>query len=150
MDDFAKAGASLFMFHVEAAKNVIECIDLIHSKGMKAGLALKPMTPLSDIKPFVSMVDMVLIMTVEPGFGGQKFMSSCLEKIRELRSIYPNLDIEVDGGISLETISIAAEAGANVFVAGSAIFQSESPKKTMEEMKHKVISVMNNKAVFGI
>lgn len=117
---------------------------------MKAGLAVKPKTPLSAIEPFLSMIDMVLIMTVEPGFGGQKFMTCCLDKIKKLRDMCPNLDIEVDGGISLETIALAAEAGANVFVAGSAIFQADSPKNIMNEMKNKVKSAINHPVIFDI
>lgn len=138
------------MFHIEATKNALECIKSIHIKGMKAGLAVKPKTPLSAIEPFLSMIDMVLIMTVEPGFGGQKFMTCCLDKIKKLRDMCPNLDIEVDGGISLETIALAAEAGANVFVAGSAIFQADSPKNIMNEMKNKVKSAINHPVIFDI
>lgn len=138
------------MFHIEATENASECIKSIHMKGMKAGLAIKPKTLLSTIEPFLSMIDMVLIMTVEPGFGGQKFMTCCLDKIKKLRHMCPNLDIEVDGGISLETITLAAEAGANVFVAGSAIFQSESPRNTINEMKNRVKSVINHPIMFGL
>jgi ribulose-phosphate 3-epimerase len=88
------------------------------SESVKVGIALKPGTPVDAVLPFVDKIDMILVMTVEPGFGGQSFMPECMTKVDKLRSLYPNLDIEVDGGLSLKTIDQAAKAGANVIVAG--------------------------------
>ncbi|KAJ2661892.1 RIBULOSE-phosphate 3-epimerase [Coemansia sp. RSA 1200] len=127
VDDFAKAGADLFCFHYEATKDPMTLIDTIHSKGMKAGMAIKPNTPVDVTYEFAPELDQVLIMTVEPGFGGQSFMPECMDKVRELRKRFPELDIEVDGGLAPENIDLAAKAGANVIVAGSSIFGAKSP-----------------------
>ena len=128
----------MYTFHVEATENVQACIQSIREAGMKVGLAVKPGTSVSTIESYLCMVDMILIMTVEPGFGGQKFLESSMEKVKYIRNLHPSLDIEVDGGISLDTISIAASAGANVFVAGSSIFRSKSPRDTMLSMREIV------------
>jgi ribulose-phosphate 3-epimerase len=135
VNDFAKAGASIYTFHAEATSDVNACINLIRDTGMMVGLAIKPSTPLQVILPYLELVDMVLVMTVEPGFGGQKFIESAMEKVTAIRLKYPNLDIQVDGGINLETLIISARAGANIFVAGSFIFRSESPQATMYSMR---------------
>ncbi|KAJ1795552.1 RIBULOSE-phosphate 3-epimerase [Coemansia sp. RSA 2598] len=127
VDDFADAGADLFCFHYEATKDAAALIDRIHAKGMKAGMAIKPNTPADVAFEFCSKLDQVLVMTVEPGFGGQAFMPDCMQKVRELRKRFPDLDIEVDGGLDPENIQVAAEAGANVIVAGSSIFKAKSP-----------------------
>ena len=127
--DFAMAGADGITFHIEAATDVQRTIDEIRRCGKKIGISLKPGTPLSDILPYLDQVDMVLVMTVEPGFGAQEFKTDMLEKIRELRRISDesgrDLLIEVDGGIKPATIGAALEAGANVFVAGSAVFKGD-------------------------
>ena len=107
----------------------------------KAALAIKPKTPASTVLPFIDKLSMVLVMTVEPGFGGQSFMADMMPKIEEIRSACPDIDIEVDGGINSETIKTAAAAGANVFVAGSAVFKSEDPKKTIMQLKDNAKSV---------
>ncbi|KAJ1647419.1 RIBULOSE-phosphate 3-epimerase [Coemansia erecta] len=127
VDDFADAGADLFCFHYEATNNAAVLIDKIHAKGMKAGMAIKPNTPIDVAFEFCPKLDQVLVMTVEPGFGGQAFMPDCMQKVRELRKRFPDLDIEVDGGLDPENIEVAAEAGANVIVAGSSIFKAKSP-----------------------
>ncbi|PVV05416.1 hypothetical protein BB560_000068 [Smittium megazygosporum] len=135
IDDFAKAGADQVGFHIEATNDAGSIIDKIHKLNMRACITLKPKTPVDDILPFLSKVDQVLVMTVEPGFGGQKFMPEMLEKVRTIRKQFPELDIQVDGGIGPTEARLASSAGANVFVAGSAIFNTPDPKKAIEEIR---------------
>lgn len=127
IEDFAKCGADIITFHIEAAKNVKETIERIHSFGKRAGITIKPGTPVEKIKPYIPMVQMVLIMTVEPGFGGQTLIPETLDKIREVREIITkeglSVDVEADGGIGAGNIREVVKAGANVIVAGSAVFQ---------------------------
>lgn len=130
-EDFAKAGADIICFHSECDSDTEETINKILSLGKKAGLAIKPATPIDEVVKYLDKLSMVLVMTVEPGFGGQSFMESTMPKVEAIRKINPNIDIEVDGGINAETIKIAAKAGANVFVAGSAVFKSENPAETI-------------------
>lgn len=130
-EDFAKAGADIICFHSECDSDTEETIDKILSLGKKAGLAIKPSTPIDEVVKYLDKLSMVLVMTVEPGFGGQSFMESTMPKVEAIRKINPDIDIEVDGGINAETIKIAAKAGANVFVAGSAVFKSENPAETI-------------------
>lgn len=130
-EDFAKAGADIICFHSECDSDTEETIDKILSLGKKAGLAIKPATPIDEVLKYLDKLSMVLVMTVEPGFGGQSFMESTMPKVEAIRKINPDIDIEVDGGINAETIKIAAKAGANVFVAGSAVFKSENPSETI-------------------
>ena len=129
IESFAKAGADIITFHVEVAKHSHRIAQQIRALGCKVGIALNPGTSLSAIEELVADVDMVLIMTVNPGFGGQKFISSQLDKIRRLRQkiseLNLNCDIEVDGGIKSDTSKLVREAGANVLVAGSAIYESD-------------------------
>lgn len=126
VEDFKKAGADIITFHVEATKDVAGTIEKIQNLGVKVGLTLKPGTPLSAVTPYLKDLDMVLVMTVEPGFGGQSFMEDQVAKITELARLKKennwNYDIEVDGGITTENVAIVLEAGANVIVAGSAVF----------------------------
>ncbi|KAF9939279.1 RIBULOSE-phosphate 3-epimerase [Modicella reniformis] len=138
VDDFKKAGASMYCFHIEATKDASALIDKIHEAGMKAGVAVKPKTPISAVMDLGHKMDMCLVMTVEPGFGGQRFIAECMPKVKELRARFPNLDIEVDGGVSLENIDAAAEAGANVIVAGTSIFKAEDITGTIEAFRAKV------------
>ncbi|KAJ1727108.1 RIBULOSE-phosphate 3-epimerase [Coemansia biformis] len=128
VDDFADAGADLLCFHYEATEDAAALIDKIHAKGMKAGMAIKPKTPVDVVFEFAPALDQVLIMTVEPGFGGQAFMAECMSKVSELRARFPDLDIQVDGGLAPDNIEVAARAGANVIVAGSSIFKAPSPE----------------------
>lgn len=130
-EDFAKAGADIICFHSECDSDTEETINKILSLGKKAGLAIKPATPIDEVVKYLDKLSMVLVMTVEPGFGGQSFMESTMPKVEAIRKINPDIDIEVDGGINAETIKIAAKAGANVFVAGSAVFKSENPAETI-------------------
>lgn len=131
VEDFAKAGADIICFHSECDSDTEETINKILSLGKKAGLAIKPATPIDEVVKYLDKLSMVLVMTVEPGFGGQSFMESTMPKVEAIRKINPDIDIEVDGGINAETIKIAAKAGANVFVAGSAVFKSENPAETI-------------------
>ncbi len=131
IDDFINCGADIITFHVEAldGNRIIKAIDKIHSLGKKVGISIKPKTPSCEIFPYISLIDMVLVMTVEPGFGGQSFMYETLDKIKEIREhankVNVDLDIEVDGGINEHTIKLAKDAGANIFVLGTGFFKSE-------------------------
>lgn len=120
--DFIDAGACSITIHEEACKNPSRQIDFIKKNKIKAAISIKPKTPLDKIKGYLDKVDMVLIMTVEPGLAGQKFIESTMPKVKELRKLKPKLDIEVDGGINPYTAMVARDSGANVFVAGTAIF----------------------------
>ena len=123
IDRFIDAGADIVTFHVEATDKPLECIDIIHSRGKKAGIAISPNTPADAVYPFIDKVDMVLCMTVEPGYGGQKYMSDMESKIAKLRQKCGEMmDIEVDGGIGAQNIMAPINAGANVIVAGTAVF----------------------------
>ncbi|CAL9069068.1 unnamed protein product [Musa banksii] len=142
VEPLAKAGASGFTFHVEVAKDYWQ--DLVHQikvKGMRPGVALKPGTPVEEVYPLVegeNPVEMVLVMTVEPGFGGQKFMPETMDKVRALRKKYPSLDIEVDGGLGPSTIDMAASAGANCIVAGSSVFGAKEPANVISILRKSV------------
>lgn len=135
IDDFIKAGANIITFHVECESDIEKTIDKIVGAGCKAALAVKPNTPIEAVYPYLDKLSMVLVMTVEPGFGGQSFMESTMPKIKELRAKCPELDIQVDGGINADTVKIAGRAGANVFVAGSAVFKSDDPAATIKLLK---------------
>lgn len=134
-EDFAKAGADIICFHTECDSDTEQTIDKILSLGKNAALAIKPATPIDEVVKYLDKISMVLVMTVEPGFGGQSFMESTMPKIEAIRKINPDIDIEVDGGINADTVKIAAKAGANVFVAGSAVFKSENPAETIALLK---------------
>ncbi|KAJ3178094.1 hypothetical protein HK101_010156 [Irineochytrium annulatum] len=138
VDDFAKAGANLYTFHIEATKDAKALVAKIHAAGMKCGVALKPNTPASDVYAIAEDVDQILCMTVEPGFGGQSFMSNIMPKVQDLRTRYPHKDIEVDGGLGPDTIDAATSAGANVIVAGTSVFKSKVPRDTIELLRGSV------------
>ena len=135
IEDFVDAGADIISFHIESESNPEETIDKIISCGCKAAIAVKPGTSIDTVYPFMDKLSMVLVMTVEPGFGGQSFMADMMPKIEKLRNRYPDVDIQVDGGINAETVKVCARAGANVFVAGSAVFKSENPAETISLLK---------------
>lgn len=141
IEDFADAGADIITFHVECDSDINETVNEIIHCGCKAGLAVKPATPIEAVYPYIDRLSMVLVMTVEPGFGGQSFMEDMMPKIEKLRKDFPHIDIQVDGGINPETIKTCAKAGANVFVAGSAVFKSENPKETIIQLKENAKSV---------
>lgn len=130
VEQFAKSGADIITFHFESTDSVSDTIDIIRKTGKKVGISIKPNTPVLDIENCLDKVDMVLVMSVEPGFGGQKFMPEMLEKVRRLVAIRKeknlSFDIEVDGGITLENVDSVLQAGANVIVAGSAVFKKDS------------------------
>ena len=137
--DFVDAGSDLIVVHVEACRHLHRTIQNIKSYNVKAGVALNPATPIETIKHVLQDVDMVLIMTVNPGFGGQSFIESTIEKIKELKQLIDEknlkVDIQVDGGIKPSNIHQVVEAGANIIVAGSAIFNSENIEETVKLMR---------------
>ena len=140
VNDMSDAGATIFTFHIETQKSNIEILKLINQikkRKMYVGIALSPKTAVSKVIPYLQLIDMVLIMTVEPGFGGQKFMENMMEKIKTIRKYNSQIDIEVDGGINLNTISTASRAGANMFVSGSSIFKSVNIKETIDMLRNK-------------
>lgn len=138
--DFVKAGADIITFHVESDSPVEETVDLILSLGCKAALSVKPKTPVEVVFPYLDKLSMVLVMTVEPGFGGQSFMADMMDKVKLLRAECEkrglDMDIQVDGGINEKNAGLAVESGANVLVAGSAIFGSADPKATIASLRN--------------
>lgn len=138
--EFAECGADSITFHIEATEDVDKIIDLIHDLGCKAGMSIKPRTPVEVVEKYLHKLDMLLVMTVEPGFGGQKYIPESTERIREIRRMADeqglDLDIQVDGGITKENVQVVLDAGANVIVAGSAVFRgniSENVKAIMAQ-----------------
>ena len=142
IEQFAKAGADIIGFHIEAGSPIKETVDLIHSFGKKACLTIKPKTPAEEVFPYLKDLDMVLVMSVEPGFGGQKFMPDALPKITAIREkadeLGIDIDFEVDGGINLETAPLAVKAGANVLVTGNVLFSAEDKTKRLAELREIV------------
>ncbi len=141
--DFAKAGSDIITVHAEACVHLHRTVGFIKEQGVKAGVSLNPSTPLSLLDHILGDIDLVLLMTVNPGFGGQKFIKTMLPKIAEMRNILDNkglkVELMVDGGVTLENIAEISKAGADAFVAGSAVFGSRDYKKTIEDMK-RIIS----------
>ena len=139
VEDFAKAGADLITIHLEACEDVDATIDKIKACECKVGISIKPNTPVSALQPYLDKVDMILIMSVEPGFGGQKFIPSSLEKIAETKAMIDasglNIDIQVDGGIYTHNVEDVLKAGANIIVAGSAIFNGDTKQNTIDMME---------------
>jgi len=139
---FAEAGADLISFHPEAVDNINETIELIKSHGCKVGIAINPDTTLSVLEDIIQDIDLILLMSVYPGFGGQKFIETTIEKIQDAKKLIEtqshNIFLEVDGGINHETIGKVAAAGANVFVAGSAIFGSADYAETIQDFRQKI------------
>lgn len=140
IDKWKACGANIVTFHIEAVMDPVQMVRSIHENGMRAGVAIKPATPVSAIEEIINEVDMILIMSVEPGFGGQSFMPVALDKIREtvllLEEYGLKTDIEVDGGINLKNVDEILEAGANVIVSGSAIFESDITANILSFRKH--------------
>ena len=138
IDDFAKAGADIITIHLESTDKISETLSYIRSKGIKAAISVKPNTPIEKVFPYLDALDMVLIMTVEPGFGGQKLIPETLGKIRALREYCDkngyNIDIEVDGGIGPDNVGLLTSNGANVIVAGSAIFKADDYAEVISKM----------------
>ena len=130
LDDYIKAGSDIITFHIEIEENLSELISQIKDKNIRAGIAIKPKTPWEEIKSLLHSIDQVIIMTVEPGFGGQSFMSSQINKIKSISNYIKennlSVDIEIDGGVNYETGKICRDAGANILVAGSFLFKQEN------------------------
>ncbi len=137
LEDFKKAGADIITVHAEATKHLHRTLQAIKALGLKSGVALNPGTDVSCLKYVLDHTDMILVMTVNPGFGGQKFIPETVEKIKEVKTLIGdrNIDIQVDGGISSENAAVVIEAGANVLVSGSAIFNAINPKDEILKMK---------------
>jgi len=142
--DFAKAGASYITFHPEASTHVHRSIALVKEHGCQAGLVFNPATPLTWLEHLIDDLDMVLIMSVNPGFGGQKFIGSSLDKLRQARKLIDDsgrdIRLEIDGGVKVDNIGAIAAAGADTFVAGSAIFGSDDYASTIAAMKSEIVS----------
>ena len=138
--EFAKAGASIISVHAETTNHLDRLLHQIAELGVKPAVAINPATPLESIKYVLDIVDMVLIMSVNPGFGGQSLIPYCLDKIRELRQMKPELNIQIDGGVKLDNILACQEAGANIFVVGSAIFGKPDPEAVCREFVELVVS----------
>lgn len=140
VEDFARAGADILTFHYEATNQPDKLIEKIHSLGKLAGISIKPATPSFVLEPYISSADLLLIMTVEPGFGGQKLIQSCIDKVREVKNMcktfgcYP--EIEVDGGITTDNVGLLISNGANVIVAGSSVFKSNDVPGTVKLLKN--------------
>lgn len=142
IDPFIKAGANLITFHLECDSPIQQTIQAIRQAGCKVALSIKPDTPVDALFPWLDQLDMVLIMSVEPGFGGQSFMLSALEKIQTVRkhmvsSGHNSFWIQVDGGINISTAPLCIQAGANVLVAGSAVFGAENPQQVIESLRRQ-------------
>jgi len=144
IDDFVRAGSDIITVHVETATHLHRLLGVIRDAGIKAGAALNPATPLSSIQHVLKNMDVVVLMTVNPGFGGQSFIAEVVPKIEELKRIIDKkdlkIDIEVDGGINVDTIALVARAGATVFVAGNAVFSSSNYAETIALMRNKITS----------
>lgn len=137
IDDFVESGADIITVHEEACQDVAKTLKKIKEAGLKAGLSIKPQTDVNVIKPYLDLLDMILVMTVNPGFGGQKYIEASTERIRQVRKILEGkaIDVEVDGGITKENAKIVLDAGANVIVAGSAVFKGNVRQNTKEFME---------------
>ena len=134
LEDFRKAGADIITVHYEACSDLRKTLDAIHGMGLKAGVSVKPKTPVSVLGPFMDAIDMILIMSVEPGFGGQSFIDGSLEKVAQARRLADaagrGADVEVDGGIGLDNAAAVLSAGANILVAGSAVYKNDAEANT--------------------
>ncbi|GLR75708.1 ribulose-phosphate 3-epimerase [Aliivibrio sifiae] len=146
--EFAKAGATMITFHVEASEHVDRTLQLIKEHGCKAGVVLNPATPLTCLDYILDKVDMILLMSVNPGFGGQSFIPSTLGKLRAVRKLIDesgyDIRLEIDGGVKVDNIREIAEAGADMFVAGSAIFNQPNYKEVIDEMRAELAKVKGN------
>ena len=151
VEPFAKAGADIITFHIEATSDPQGVIDLIRSTGKEVGISLKPSTPISTIEPYFDQIDLILVMSVDPGFGGQGYIEGSTERIKEIKQklieqcLQDRVLIEVDGGIKLHNAKEVVDAGADVLVAGSAIFGTDDPVQTMKDFyKIKIIQTTSS------
>ncbi|MDE7000565.1 MAG: ribulose-phosphate 3-epimerase [Lachnospiraceae bacterium] len=140
IEELIHLGADGITIHVEACERIAETLTKIRELGAKTGIAINPETPVSAVLPYMELVDMVLVMTVRPGFGGQKYIIECIDKIKEVRRIidqsYPDVKLEIDGGVTLDNLEMNLAAGANVIVTGSAVFQGDIEANVAEFLKH--------------
>jgi ribulose-phosphate 3-epimerase len=145
--DFAKAGATYITFHPEASEHIDRSLSLVHDNGCKSGLVFNPATPLDYLKHVIDKVDMILLMSVNPGFGGQSFIPEALVKLREVRKIIDDsgrdIRLEIDGGVKVDNIGEIAAAGADTFVAGSAIFGADDYKATIDAMRAEIAKAVS-------
>jgi ribulose-phosphate 3-epimerase len=137
-ESFIKAGAAMLTFHLEAAKDPAQLLSKLHRQGIKAGISINPETPVEKVYPLLDIIDYVLIMSVHPGKAGQAFLPAALEKIVALKEKKPTLIVEIDGGIGLETIGPALQAGADIFVIGSAIYKSADPLQAIRSLRKEL------------
>ena len=138
VDWYIEAGASIITVHIEATKKMDDIIAKLKKNKVKAGIAINPKTAVSAIKKYLGKIDMVVVMSVNPGYAGQKFISEVLPKVKELRKLKPKMDIEIDGGINAETVVSAVKAGANVIVAGNYVFSAKDRSKAIDGLKKKI------------
>lgn len=138
INDMADAQVDQYTFHIEPVEDVPSVCRKVREAGMKVGLAIKPNTPVNVVEQYIEMADLVLVMTVEPGFGGQSFMENMMPKVKHLRDNYPTLNIEVDGGVSLNTIDCCARAGANWIVSGTGIIKAQDQRSVIKQLKDSV------------
>lgn len=146
--EVAKAGGDQYTFHYESTKDPLALIALIKKHGMRAACAIKPGTDVAVLADLGAHLDMALVMTVEPGFGGQKFMADMMPKVDKLRAQFPQLDIQVDGGLGRDTVDAAADAGANVIVAGTSCFTAPEPSELIGYMRGKVNDALRKRGVY--
>lgn len=137
VEEFCKAGADIVTIHVEAdtLEHNLQALQIIRQAGVRAAISVKPKTPAEAVAPYLELVDLILVMTVEPGFGGQKLQEWPLKKVRTLKAHFPNLLIEVDGGINLENAHIVREAGTDVLIAGTAVFTAKDPEQAIQLLR---------------
>ncbi len=140
--DFLKAGADIISFHIEADSDTEKTISAIRAGGAKAAIAVKPNTPIEEVYPYLDELYMVLVMTVEPGFGGQSFMEDMMQKVQALKAKKPELLVQVDGGIQLQTVKISAQSGVDVCVAGTSVFKAENAAAAIAELKNAAVSAL--------
>ncbi|XP_030384240.1 ribulose-phosphate 3-epimerase isoform X2 [Scaptodrosophila lebanonensis] len=138
IEPMADAGVNLYTFHIEPVKDVCNVCRLVQESGMKVGLAIKPATKVEELARYMEVADVVLVMTVEPGFGGQSFMADMMPKVEWLRCNYPNIDIEVDGGVGPKTIECCAKSGANMIVSGTAVVGAPDQRQAITQMREVV------------
>lgn len=143
IDQFDGLNVEYITIHYEAVSDISDILLYIIKKGIKVGLAIKPNTRVDDIIPYLDQIDMLLVMTVEPGKGGQRLIDTCLDKVKYVRRLKPELDIEVDGGVNKDTINRAYTAGANIFVAGSAIFKEDIKSEALFELMGTIWQVVS-------
>lgn len=143
INDMADAGVDQYTFHIEPVEDVAAVCRKVREAGMKVGLAIKPNTSVEVVEQYVELADLVLIMTVEPGFGGQKFMEDMMPKVKRLRDNFPLLNIEVDGGVSLNTIDCCAKAGANWIVSGTGVIKAADQQTVIKQLKGSVTQAIS-------